>query len=205
VKRRMRKTEKTEFMKKLNTLSLVIALSILSPSLVIAAKPPLDQTPRLPNIVFILADDMGYGDLSCYGAERIQTPNIDRLATEGIRFTDGHCGASTCTPTRYGLLTGRYNFRSWTKYSALSTNAPLLIEEDRVTLASFLKSAGYATSIVGKWHLGYGHEEGFEKGRGDLAPNYWDTRGSGPNWNGELKPGPLENGFDALTQISNAH
>ena len=139
---------------------------------------------------------MGYGDLGCYGAEKIKTPNIDRLATEGILFTDGHCGASTCTPTRYGLMTGRHPWRSWCKYSALSTNAPLLIEEDRVTIASFLKSAGYATSIVGKWHLGYGHEEGFEKNRGNAPPNYWNTRGSGPNWNGELNPGPLENGFD---------
>jgi len=84
----------------------------------------------LPNIVFILADDMGYGDISSYGAEKIQTPNIDRLATEGILFTDGHCGASTCTPTRYGLLTGRHNWRSWLKYSALSTSAPMLIEKD---------------------------------------------------------------------------
>ena len=149
-----------------------------------------------PNIVFILADDMGYGDLGCYGATKIKTPNIDRLAEEGILFTDGHCGASTCTPTRYGLMTGRHAWRSWCKYSALSTNAPLLIEEDRVTIASFLKSAGYSTSIVGKWHLGYGHEEGFEKTRGKAPPNYWDTRGRGPNWNGELKPGPRENGFD---------
>ena len=158
-------------------------------------KPPVVSASK-PNIIFILADDMGYGDLSCYGAVKIQTPNIDSLATEGILFTDGHCGASTCTPTRYGLLTGRHNWRSWLKYSALSTSAPLLIEEDRVTVASFLKSAGYSTSIVGKWHLGFGHEEGFEDNRGDTPPNYWETRGSGPNWNGELKPGPLEVGFD---------
>jgi len=149
-----------------------------------------------PNIVFILADDLGYADVSCYGAKKIQTPNIDRLANEGIRFTDGHAGASTCTPTRYGLMTGRYNFRSWLKYSALSTSAPLLIEEDRVTIASFLKSAGYATSLVGKWHLGYGREPGFEKNRGNTPANYWETRGDGPDWNGLLKPGPRENGFD---------
>lgn len=149
-----------------------------------------------PNIIFILADDLGYADVSCYGAEKIQTPHIDRLAKEGIRFTDGHAGASTCTPTRYGFMTGRYNFRGWLKYSALSTSSPLLIEEDRVTIASFLKQVGYSTSIVGKWHLGYGHEEGFEDNRGDTPPNQWETRGSGPDWNGELKPGPLENGFD---------
>ena len=155
-----------------------------------------EKTQDPPNIVFILADDMGYGDLGCYGAKKIKTPNIDRLAREGILFTDGHSGASTCTPTRYGLLTGRHNWRSWLKYSALSTSAPLLIEEDRVTVASFLKSAGYATSIVGKWHLGYGREEGFENNRGNTPPNYWETRGKGPDWNGVLKPGPRENGFD---------
>ena len=154
------------------------------------------NNPKKTNIIFILADDMGYGDLSCYGAEKLQTPNIDRLAREGVLFTDGHCGASTCTPTRYGLLTGRHNWRSWCKYSALSTSAPLLIEEDRMTIASMLKSEGYTTSIVGKWHLGYGREEGFENNRGDAPPNYWETRGSGPNWNGQLKPGPLECGFD---------
>ena len=156
----------------------------------------IEKTQDPPNILFILADDMGYGDLGCYGAEKIKTPNIDRLSAEGILFTDGHCGASTCTPTRYGLLTGRHNWRTWLKYSALSTSAPLLIEEDRVTVASFLKSAGYSTSIVGKWHLGFGREEGFGDNRGDTPPNSWETRGSGPNWNGELKPGPLEVGFD---------
>jgi arylsulfatase A-like enzyme len=151
---------------------------------------------ELPNIVFILADDMGYGDVSCNGATKIQTPNIDRLAKEGILFTDGHCGASTCTPTRYGLLTGRHVWRTWLKYSALSTNAPLLIEEGRMTIASMLKEKGYSTSIVGKWHLGFGREEGFEDNRGDEPPNYWETRGNGPDWNGELKPGPIECGFD---------
>ena len=149
-----------------------------------------------PNIVLILADDLGYGDLSSYGATKIRTPNIDSLARQGVLFTDAHTEASTCTPTRYGLLTGRYSWTTWLKYSALSTSAPLLIEEDRMTLASLLKSVGYSTSIVGKWHLGFGREEGFEQNRGAAPPNYWETRGSGPNWNGELKPGPLEMGFD---------
>jgi arylsulfatase A len=155
-----------------------------------------EQPKELPNIVFILADDMGYGDLSSYGATRIQTPNIDRLAEEGMQFTDGHCGASTCTPTRYGLLTGRHVWRTWLKYSALSTSAPMLIEEGRMTIPYMLKEKGYSTSIVGKWHLGWGREEGFEDNRGDTPPNYWETRGEGPDWNGELKPGPLECGFD---------
>ena len=173
-----------------------VMTSLLCAATALTTGPLCGAEQSKPNIVFILADDMGYGDPGCYGAEKIRTPNIDRLAAEGVLFTDGHCGASTCTPTRYGLMTGRHAWRSWCKYSALSTNAPLLIEEDRVTIASFLKSAGYATSIVGKWHLGYGHERGFETDRGDTPPNYWDTRGSGPNWNGELRPGPRENGFD---------
>ena len=154
------------------------------------------KKPDRPNIIFILADDMGYNGLSCYGAKRIKTPNIDRIATEGIRFTDGHCAASTCTPTRYGFLTGRYPFRSWCNYSALSTQAPLLIDPDRPTIASFLKSHGYATSIIGKWHLGYGKEDGFADNRGNTPPNHWKPRGPGPDWNGRLTPGPPENGFE---------
>lgn len=154
------------------------------------------ETSDKPNIVLILADDLGYGDLSSYGATKVRTPNIDSLATQGVLFTDAHTEASTCTPTRYGLMTGRYSWRTWLKYSALSTSAPLLIEEDRMTVASLLKSAGYSTSIVGKWHLGFGREDGFGENRGDTPPNYWETRASGPDWNGELKPGPLEVGFD---------
>ena len=151
--------------------------------------------PRHPNIVLILADDLGYGDLGSYGATQVRTPNIDRLATEGMLFTDAHTDASTCTPTRYGLLTGRYSWRTWLKYSALSTDAPLLIEEGRTTLASLLKAAGYNTSIVGKWHLGFGREDDFAQDR-QGPPNAWRTRADGPDWNGELKPGPLEVGFD---------
>lgn len=178
--------------KKLLGLAILLSVTLFLPLQGLAK----GNAPSRPNIIFILADDLGYADVGCYGATKIETPNIDRLAEEGIRFTDGHAGASTCTPTRYGFMTGRHAWRSWCKYSALSTNAPLLIEEERVTVASFMKSAGYATSIIGKWHLGYGHEEGFEDNRGNLAPNYWDTRGKGPDWNGILKPGPRENGFD---------
>ena len=143
-----------------------------------------------------MADDMGYGDLGCYNPEsKIPTPNMDRLAAEGIRFTDAHSAAANCTPTRYGLLTGRYPSRIG-QFGVLTTFSPPIIPEDRPTVASFLKSEGYSTSIIGKWHLGYGQEDGFEDNRGDAPPNYWQTRGKGPNWNGELKPGPLEVGFD---------
>ncbi len=129
----------------------------------------------LPNIVLIYADDLGYGDLSCQGATRVRTPNIDRLAAHGVRFTDAHSAAATCTPSRYSLLTGEYAFRM-EGARVLPGDAPLLIRPGRATLPSMLKRCGYRSAAVGKWHLGLGD------GRID--------------WNGEIKPGPLEIGFD---------
>jgi arylsulfatase A len=129
-----------------------------------------------PNVIVILADDLGYGDVSCYGATALQTPNIDRLAAQGLRFTNGYCSASTCTPTRYSMLTGTYAFRG-ERTGIAPPNAPAIIKPGTETVASILKRAGYATAVIGKWHLGLGGPKG-------------------PNWNGELKPGPLEIGFD---------
>ena len=106
-----------------------------------------------PNVVVILADDLGYGDVQCYGG-KIPTPNIDRLAAAGMRFTDAHTSSSVCSPTRYGLLTGRYNWRSKLKRGVLGGLSPRLIEPGRMTLASLLKAQGYHTGCVGKWHLG---------------------------------------------------
>ncbi|MBL8176861.1 MAG: arylsulfatase [Bryobacterales bacterium] len=128
-----------------------------------------------PNIVVILADDVGYGDLSCYGATKVKTPNLDRIAKEGIRFTDAHSSSATCTPTRYSLITGEY---AWRKKGTgiLPGDAAMIVEPGRTTIASVLKSAGYKTAAVGKWHLGLG------AGKID--------------WNGEIKPGPREIGFD---------
>ncbi len=128
-----------------------------------------------PNIVFIYVDDLGYGDLSCYGATRVSTPNIDGLAKRGLRFTDVHTSAATCTPSRYTLLTGEYSFRM-KGAKVLPGDAPALIQPGRVTLASMLKQQGYRTGVVGKWHLGLGN--------GNV------------DWNKEISPGPKEIGFD---------
>jgi arylsulfatase A-like enzyme len=128
-----------------------------------------------PNIVVIMADDLGYGDVSCYGARGLTTPHIDRLAAEGLRFTQGYCSASTCTPTRFSFLTGTYAFRV-PGTGIAPPNGPAIIRPGTETVASLLKRAGYATAVIGKWHLGLGDEA--------------------PDWNGDLKPGPLEIGFD---------
>ena len=110
-----------------------------------------------PNIVIILADDMGYGDVGCFNpASRIPTPHIDRLATEGRRFTDAHSADSVCTPSRYGLLTGRYCWRTRLKRTVLFNYEPPLIEPTRTTIASMLQKQGYQTAMIGKWHLGLG-------------------------------------------------
>jgi arylsulfatase A-like enzyme len=130
-----------------------------------------------PNILLIYADDVGYGDLGCYGATAIDTPNLDRLAKQGIRFTSAYATASTCTPSRYSLLTGEYAFRNESA-QILPGNAPLIIDPAKPTIASVLKSRGYATGLVGKWHLGLG--------RADTPLD----------WNGEITPGPRELGFD---------
>ena len=130
---------------------------------------------KAPNVILIFADDLGYGDLSCYGASKLKTPNIDRLATEGRRFTDAHSASAVCTPSRYALITGRYPFRKGLSRPVFLRTG-LVIEEERTTIADVMKKADYATACIGKWHLGFGEKT--------------------PDWNGALKPGPLEMGFD---------
>lgn len=119
--------------------------------------PAAERTRERPNIVLILADDLGYGDPTCYNDQsKIPTPQMDKLAAQGIRFTDAHTPTALCTPTRYGIQTGRYSWRSSLKRGVLNGYSEPLIEKDRLTVASFLKRHGYATGCVGKWHLGLG-------------------------------------------------
>ncbi len=109
-----------------------------------------------PNIIFVLADDLGYGDIGAFNEKgKIKTPSLDKMADEGMRFTDAHTTSSVCTPTRYGIMTGRYNWRSSLKSGVLWGYSPALIPTERTTVASVLKSAGYHTAFIGKWHLGW--------------------------------------------------
>lgn len=119
----------------------------------------MSQTARQPNVVIVLADDLGWGDLSCYGATRIATPNIDRLAEQGSRFIDAHAASAVCSPSRYALLTARYSWRTPLKKRVLMGHAPALIESDRPTLGSVFQQAGYRTAAIGKWHLGLGWKQ----------------------------------------------
>ena len=151
---------------------LVYVLSLALTPLCHAAETP-------PNVVLIFADDLGYGDLGCYGATKVQTPNIDRLAAEGRRFTDAHSVSAVCTPSRYALLTGQYPVRAnggrgvW---GPAPITSPLIVDTEKTTIADVFKSRGYDTAVIGKWHLGFGIEEN--------------------KWQEPLRPGPQDLGFD---------
>jgi len=136
------------------------------------------------NVVIILADDLGYGDAGCYGATKLKTPNIDRLAREGVRFTQAYTPGSVCSPTRYGLLAGRYFWRN-PRHNPTGVHAPggpLLFEQDRLTLGKLFQQNGYDTACIGKWHQGFGE--------GDKPSMRYDFSQD------EIKPGPNEAGFD---------
>ncbi len=153
----------------MNPIQLLLATLLLAPcSLLPAAQ---------PNIIVILADDIGYNDLSCYGAKHAKTPNIDRIAAQGCRFLDAHSPASTCTPTRRALMTGVYSWRQQPGSSIAPGDAALSIPVGLPTIASLLKQAGYRTGAIGKWHIGLGPD-------------------GGPDWNSEINPGPREIGYD---------
>jgi len=134
-----------------------------------------------PNILLICADDLGFGDLSCYGATQISTPNIDKLAKQGVRFIDAHSACAVCNPSRYSILSGTQLF-----HAKRRNDYSLYFHEGQVTLPNLLKSAGYSTAALGKWHNGFGQE-----------PE--------PDWNKELKPGPIEIGFDSFFGTPKSH
>ncbi len=154
---------------------------LLAAALTLGPAPLFASTDPKPNVVILYADDLGFGDLGCYGATKIQTPRMDALAAQGVRFTDAHAAAAVCNPSRYALLTGTHlwNARRKNDYS-------LYFHDGQVTLPGLLKSAGYSTAAFGKWHNGFGRE-----------PE--------PDWNGELKPGPLEIGFEKYFGTPRSH
>lgn len=154
-------------------------LTLLSAVFVLNS-PVLAAIPR-PNILLIVADDLGYRDLGCYGATKVKTPRIDRLASESVRFTDAHSICATCMPSRYAILSGTYFFHAQRK-----GEYAIHFHQGQVTLPSLLKSAGYRTAALGKWHNGFGREPGLD-------------------WNAELKPGPLEIGFDSFFGTPRTH
>ncbi len=145
---------------------------------------------RKPNVVYILADDMGYGDLSCLNAEsKIRTENLDEMARCGMKFTDAHSSSAVCTPSRYSIMTGRYNWRSTLKQGVLFGYDEQLIETGRMTVASYLKGKGYSTACIGKWHLGW----------------KWSRKSDSPEDVDFTKPiqhGPITNGFDYFYGIA---
>ncbi|MEM8955104.1 MAG: arylsulfatase [Verrucomicrobiota bacterium] len=135
-----------------------------------------------PNVILIYTDDQGYGDASCLNPDsKFQTPNLDRLAHEGLTLTDGHCSDTVCTPSRYGLLTGRYNWRTTLKTGVYGAEKPCLIPDDRMTLASLLRDHDYDTAMVGKWHLGM---------------DFPGTNHKDRDWSQPVKDMPLDKGFD---------
>ncbi len=156
-----------------------IKLSLFLAFVLIMSACNTNKEEESPNIVLIFADDLGYGDLGCYGATKVKTPNIDRLATEGKRFTDAHSASAVCTPSRYALMTGRYPFRAANGkglWGPLSITSGLIIDTARMTIADVFQQKGYKTAAIGKWHLGFGVGEN--------------------NWQEPLRPGPQDLGFD---------
>lgn len=167
--------------------------SFVSVTALCGASKPVQIAQDRPNIVFILCDDLGYGDIQSLNPEngKIKTPSVDQLATEGMIFTDAHSGSSVCTPTRYGLMTGRYSWRTKLQSHVVQGFAPNLIAEDRPTVSSFLKSQGYHTGIVGKWHLNFQYQDPVS---GILMKK--NGRKTLPPVGSTIPDGPIRRGFD---------
>ena len=175
-----------------NMLKWMVAGTVVAGGISLAAEASVDATQGAgpartsPNVVLILADDLGYGDLSCYGATKLKTPNIDSIAKNGMRFTDAYAPGAICSPSRYAIMTGRYDWRTAEQCGVLMENAALHLEPGRLTLGSMLQKQGYQTGYVGKWHLGLGM-----KAQAD--------------WNAPLMPGPLEVGFGTFFGLPANH
>ncbi|WP_340170939.1 sulfatase-like hydrolase/transferase, partial [Lacinutrix sp.] len=145
-------------------LYLIIIVSIFSNSITFAQS-------KKPNVIVFIADDFGFGSTNVYGASQalIKTPNINKLAKEGVKFTNAYTTGSVCTPTRYALMTGQYSWRTRLKKGVVNMNDPALIDVNRKTLPKYMQSLGYKTALVGKWHLGF-KEEKFKNLLGNISP-----------------------------------
>lgn len=176
-------------------LSGALSLMAVSDSLIAASEPSAGS--RRPNIVYILADDLGYGDVQHLNPDlgKVPTPQIDKIAAEGMTFTDAHTSSSVCTPTRYSILTGRYNWRTHLQEFVLDGFDAPLIPADRLTVAGLLRDAGYATACIGKWHLGLGIPVAEERTL-DVAD------ASSVDWKGRISGGPTDLGFDYFYGIA---
>lgn len=176
----------------MKTLLTLLAISLLMP---LASIHAAESTPAKPNIIYILCDDLGYGDVQCLNPQRgkIKTPNLDKLASQGMTFTDAHSGSSVCTPTRYGLLTGRYAWRSRLQHGVLDGYVEPLIAADRLTVPGLLRQQGYHTACIGKWHLGFTIEGADKKGGGKGKGK---GKGEGAPLGAITHNGPVTRGFD---------
>ena len=167
-------------------------LAVLALFLLSACNNEREQV-KQANIIYILADDLGYGDVACLNPDsKIPTPHLNSLAEQGITFTDAHSGSSLCSPTRYGVLTGRYSWRSRRQGGALWSFDPPLIEENRLTVPQFLKNNAYHTAIIGKWHLGLNWRDK----NGDILENTGTEKGWNVDFSRALENGPTSRGFD---------
>ncbi len=184
----------TNFRLNLKSIALVLVILFLGCKEKIDRKESRQQQ-KLPNIIYVLADDLGYGDIGSFNADgKIKTPHIDQLASEGMKFTDAHTSSAVCTPTRYGIMTGRYNWRSPLKQGVLTGVSKSLIPGNRTTVASLLKRSGYKTAFIGKWHLGW--DWALTKGDSVEGSGWNPTDYENIDFSKPVSNGPKDLGFD---------